>query len=385
MRLQLSACTAGALALALALALARSARAEGLRLTQDTLLYSDSDSVMVASPQLALHHDLDEAGGEASARVVVDMVSAASVDVVSHASKRFTEVRQEIDADVSKAFGRHLPSLGYRYSRENDYRSHGVTLGWRETLSPDTTVQASYGLTLDQVGRASDARDNAHGLRTHNASLGLTQVLGPRSLARVMYTLTLEDGYLEKPYRFVPLFDQAGVDLAAARGEQLGLGSFARYSLPERPAEEVPDLRAGHAFALRYLRWVAALAASLRLDGQLYVDSWGLLAGTAEPALEFGLGGNLELSLRGRAYHQRAVGFWQRTYVVSPGELPRYRSMDRELSSFSTLEGGLGLAYAGKRFEAYAEGSFMNTWYRDYLFLDSRYAVVVQAGLRWTP
>ena len=71
--------------------------------------------------------------------------------------------------------------------------------------------------------------------------------------------------------------------------------------------------------------------------------------------------------------------------MVSPGELPRYRSMDRELSSFSTLEGGLGLAYAGKRFEAYAEGSFMNTWYRDYLFLDSRYAVVVQAGLRWTP
>lgn len=360
----------------------------GWRIAADTYVYGDDDNVVVVTPQLAVHRELDEDGGEAAARVVLDVVSAASVDVVSHATTRFDELRAEVDLSVSKAWEGHLPSLGYRYSVEPDYESHGVRAGWQSELgTSDSVLTLGYGLTSDTVGLVGTDEDVfGESLVTHSLSGGLTQVIDELTLVRGVYTLTAQDGYMEKPYRFVPLFDRASVEAANADGVELDLSNFSGYRLPERPPESVPDFRLGHALALRGLRWLDPIEGSVRLDYQLYLDSWGVVAHALEPVVSFHLGEIFLLRPWARLYWQTAADLWERVYVVDgAGRIPRWRTLDRELSTYLTLTGGLRVEWVLGAFEAYAEGSLMHTWFDDFLLLDRRLALVGQAGVRWTP
>jgi hypothetical protein len=185
MRLQLTFAAAPAWTLALALApagaSAQVASHEPNSVSFDTLFYSDTDNVLVVSPQVAAHRALDEEGGEASARVAVDIISAASVDVVSQATSGFTEIRKEAALAASHRIGSFLPALRYRFSDEPDYRSHGFGGGLsRDFAGHDTTVALSYDLGLDTVGRSGTPFSAwSRHLTTHAAELSLTQVLGP--------------------------------------------------------------------------------------------------------------------------------------------------------------------------------------------------------------
>lgn len=386
MRLQLS---AAALALAtVGRAPALAEEADGWRVSTDSLFYSDSDNVVVVSPQIAVHRSLDEDGGSASARVVVDVVSAASVDVVSQATTRFSEVRTEIDLGFSKAVGKVLPSLTYRYSHEPDYDSHGIGIGLeRELGSSDTTLGLGYDVSLDTVGYTGTPTSVfAERLTSHTGVASLTQVLNRKTLVRGVYTLSRQDGYMEKPYRFVPLFDEAGIAAAMSDGVRLDLSTFDRYRLPMRPSEEVPDRRIGHAFALRALRYADWLPGSVRLDYQFFADSWGVRAHTLEPGLYWKVANRHLLAAYARLYAQRSASFWQRAYVVPDlGQLPRYRTLDRDLSNYYAATAGARYEWKGRSLSTYVDGSAMETAYTDYLFLTSRLALIVQVGLRWQP
>jgi hypothetical protein len=357
---------------------------EGWRITTDTLLYTDTDNVLVVSPQVAVHKSTDEDGGSASARVVVDAVSAASVDVVSQATKRFSEVRTEANLGFSKSIGKLLPSATYRYSHEPDYSSHGFGVGLqRELGSSDTTLGLGYDISLDTVGYTGTPRSVfSESLISHGWVASLTQVLGPKTLVRGVYTLSLQNGYLEKPYRFVPLFDAAGIAMAKSDGVKIDLSNFDRYRLPFRPAEEVPNQRIGHAAGLRFLRYLDALPGAIHLDYQFFIDSWDVNAHTIEPRLYWKLSDQFDLAFYGRFYLQRAADFWQREYVVAPGQVPGYRTLDRDLSDYYALTGGSRLEWKGDRLSAYVDASAMETIYSDYLFLDSRLALIAQGGLR---
>ncbi len=374
----------------LLVALPTVAHADGpFRITEDTQIYDDSDNVTVVSPQVAVHRKLDDDGGEVSARGSVDIISAASVDVVSHASTRFNEVRTEADLSVSKAFGDLLPQLGYRLSVEPDYEANGVNGSLATRLgSSDTTLSFGYGIDFDRVGRTHTPFSVfSKSLVVHTGDVSLTQVIDPETVLRGVYTLTVESGYLAKPYRYVPLFDQAGIDAAKADGVTLGLDTFDRYRLPVRPPENVPDLRIGHAFSLRALRYVRAIHGSLRLDYQLYVDSWGIVAHTVEPVVAVHLSRQTILSLYARLYlQQKGATFWQRTYVVSqPNAIPRYRTLDRELSRYFSITGGARIEWDGDPWAVYAQAGLMYTHWPEFLLLDHRYALIGQVGVRWTP
>jgi hypothetical protein len=353
----------------------------------DTLVYGDTDDVLVVSPQASVRRELDDDGGEVGARMVVDTISAASVDVVSHATSRFNEIRYEGDLSISKAFGDHLPSLGYRGSVEPDYVSHGFHAGLRSRLgSPDSVMSLGYGVTFDTVGRHGTSFDNfSESLVSHAAEVGLTQVLGPESLLRAVYALTVQSGFMEKPYRHVPLFDQAGIDRAAADGVALDLDGFERYSLDARPPEEVPDLRIRHALALRAMHFIEAIDGSLRLDYQIYLDDWGLVAHALEPGVHLRLADAWRLAGFGRLYLQSAASFWQGRYVLSqPDRIPRYRSVDRDLSGYLALTGGARIEWEPEPFALYLQASVTWTRYDDFMFLDQLVAFVGQAGVRWT-
>lgn len=386
MRLQLVLRPKAVLALAAVLSAGGEARAQDMRLRLDTMVYHDDDHVNVVSPQVAASAALDDDGGEASATAVVDIVSAASVDVVSEATPGFIEVRQEADLRVSKHLGAWLPGLRYRYSHEPDYVSHGGGAHFERRLgSADTTLIGGFDLTHDDVLRhGTAAADFSRTLWSAAGEIGLTQVIDARTLVHAVYTLTVQDGYLEKPYRYVPLFDAAGLAAASAAGEPLSLATFDTYRLPERPPENVPDLRVRHALGLRGVRYLEAVNGSFRLDYRIYLDDWGMWSHTGEAGLRVGLGDSFLAGLTSRTYYQTSVSFWQRAYEVSgAGVAPEWRTVDKELSRSLSETVAASAELRTGRFTW--EGDVAATYERfyDYLFLDSRTAYVLRLGVRY--
>ncbi len=352
--------------------------------SSDVLIYSDTDRVMVVSPQVGIRHAIDEDGGEISARVVVDAITAASVDVISNATYRFSEVRSEVGLSASHAIGKSLPGLSYRGSYEPDYVSHGLTGSWqRELADGDANFSTSYSLVLDTISRSGTPTDVfSEKLRTHVLNLGGTQILDSKTLLRLVYTFTGQFGYMEKPYRSVPLFDAAG--LASGKMAGLSLSNFDRFRLSIKPAEEVPDSRYRHAIAARGIRYLESWKSSLRLDYRFYIDSWGILANTVESALYRDFGESLRLYGWTRFHQQTSASFWEKTYLVSSsGEIPALRTSDRSLSSSYHLTGGLRAEYDGDAVDTYMEFSSMYSSFNDFLYLDSRIALIFQGGVRW--
>lgn len=378
MRLQLT--------LVLSVAMTGSAAAQDWRISADTLVYDDTDNVTVVTPQVGVKRRLGEDGGEVSARAAVDVYTCASVDVVSHATNRFDEVRTEADLGASYALGDLLPSLSYRISSEPDYLSHGFGAGLSARLgTPDSVLSATYGLTLDTIGMTGTPFDRwSQSLASHASTLSLTQNLDDQTVVRAVYTLTVQDGYMEKPYRYVPMFDASGMAAAREAGVELGLDTFDAFRLSARPPESVPDLRVRHAFAVRGLRYVEPANGSLRVDYRFYVDSWAVTAHTVEAVFLTAVAEWLTLGVHARGHFQSAASFWERTYVVQQTDaVPRWRSVDRNLSTYRTYTGGLSAETAFEPFSLYAEGAVAFTDFVNYLFLESRVAIVAQMGVRW--
>jgi hypothetical protein len=374
-----------ALAAAAALHAAGAARADDDgAVSLDTLVYSDTDNVLVVSPQVTARRALDDDGGEAVARAVVDVVSAASVDVVSQATPRFTEIRRAADLAASHRVGGLLPGLRYRFSDEPDYRSHGLGGSVaRDFARHDTTIALAYDLTLDTVGRSGTPFDVwSRRLTTHAAELSWTQVLGPRAVGRVAYSLVYQDGYMEKPYRYVPLFEPMTLADLDARGVTLDADNVAEYRVPERPPEEVPDRRARHALAMRALRYVDGVGA-VQGDYRLYLDSWGMQAHTGAAAIRIPLG-RFRIDVEDRLHWQGPVDFWRRAYTVgADGAIPAWRTMDRDLGGY--LQDTLrvrGQVELGD-FTIYVMAGGMATRFFDYLLLDWRFALLGEVGARW--
>lgn len=356
------------------------------QVTSDALVYTDTDNVLVLSPQVTARHPLDDDGGQVSARVVLDAITAASVDVVSNATFRFSEIRTQADFSIAKRIAEFLPSATYRFSHEPDYQSHGFGVGLERRLAgADTVLGGTYNLTLDRIGRVDTPADTfSESLHSHAADVSLTQVIDKLSLIRVVYSFTGQFGYMEKPYRSVPLFDRASLDAAEADGVELNFDTYDVYRLAIRPPEEVPDDRYRHAIAVRYLRFVEPIQASIRLDYRLYGDSWGVFAHTGEIGLRRALNRCWRLEVWNRVHYQSAASFWQRTYVVSdPASVPALRTMDRSLSP--SLHNTLGVRGQWIRgsLSSYFEVAGLYSRFSDFLLLDQRLAILSQAGLRW--
>lgn len=386
MRLQLTAARIAVVTAALCLSTASaSAQVDPWRVALDTLLYADDDNVYVLTPQAAVHYRPDEDGSEVWAAAAVDAISAASVDVVSHATTRFEEVRYEANLGAAWAFGDYVPSLSYRGSYEPDYFSNGGRLGLEASFAgDDTTVSGGYGFGYDIIGRVDTSWDVfSETLLTHTADIGLTQVLGPNTLIRGVYTLTVQNGYMAKPYRFVPLFDQAGIDRAEADGVRLDLDSFDAYRLSIRPPEQVPDDRFRHALAARFMHYLEGISTALRLDYQFYFDDWGMTAHVLEPAVSIRIADDVLLDIGLRGYLQTQASFWQRTYVVSqPRVIPRYRSVDRDLSGYATGAVNARVEWTPGWLTLYADVMAAYTHYTEFLFRDQLSTALVLVGAR---
>ena len=283
-------------------------------------LYADDDDTTVwtalADAEVALPSD-----ARVGAHALIDVISAASVDVVSAATERFEETRIELGGRAGMYITDEVDlGVGFVHSQENDWESFSPSATiTAELFKRNTTLNAGYGFSHNLVGRAEDPSFRRE-LDSHTAQASISQVIDDKSVLNLAYTFQASLGFQSSPYRFVTAF--GGV-----------------FSTPERH----PDARYRHAVTvsgLRYLVKDVGLEASYRFYG----DDWGVLSHTAHAgvaAVRFA--DFVDLRFRGRFYYQVAADFWREQY----DEQLTYMSLDRELSTFWDAGGGAKLGFRG--------------------------------------
>lgn len=343
-------------------------------------VYTDSDAVTVFTPAASATVADPLTGVSVSGGYLIDIVSAASVDIVSTASPNWHEVRQAANLSAEYKPGSVGLSGKTALSYEPDYLS---VSGGADLLfdldDKNLSLSAGYAYGHDTAGRTGTPF-SVYSLVLHRHALDASlAVLLDRA---TVFTLTgdclLESGRQEKPYRYLPLFEP-GVVSEVPRGA--GVALVNRLRLPGRTAERVPDTRQRLALSGRLAH--RGKTTTLLLDERLYGDSWALLASTLDLRWVVDVSRRWFVWPHLRTHLQSGVSFWRRAYVAEIGDgsltLPSYRTGNRELSPLwsQTVGGGARYDLGGLDPEAWAltlelEGTY--TSYRDALYIRERWA-----------
>ncbi len=373
--------------LALVTVLASSARADDstpsatiVHAKAETSTYADSDAVAVVTPGVEGSVENPLAGWSVSGTYLVDIVSAASVDIVSTASPHWTEVRHA--ATFSAKYKPHLFGGGVSaaISREPDYLSlsGGGNISF-DLDNKNVVPLIGYSYTHNTAGRKTtpfSVYSHVYSVHTINGALEL--VLDPSTLITFVSDVILERGNQAKPYRFVPLFapDVAPTVPLGAPGTLVN-----QLRLPGKVIENLPLSRNRYALTARLAQRLSASTFIISERG--YADDWGQKASTTDMRFVVDVGKRVFVWPHLRLDVQSAVSFWKRAYVaqLGPGgyiNVPAIRTGNRELGPLLTTTFGGGMRWnvgpdirpTAWSFVLLAEGSETN--YRDALFIKNR-------------
>ncbi len=314
-----------------------------IRAGLDVSGYTDTTSVHVLTPSVRGSVTSPTAGWNVGASYLVDMVTAASPDVVATASRRFYDVRHAVTATGGYKPGAVGGQLYGSYSEERDYISRTVggslSVDTREKLVVPTL---GYSFTWDTIGRTGTPYDIfGKPFNTHEIAAGSTFIVSPASLIVLGGTVALESGDQSKPYRHVPIFAPGiSVPVGASVDEVNGA------RLVAKPLEQLPLDRQRFSLGARYIVRVRG-SASLRLEERVYRDTWAITASTTDVRYMMDMSRRLRLWPHLHVHAQSGASFYNRIYgatLNSDGSatVPRFRTSDRELSPMVgvTLGGG---------------------------------------------
>jgi hypothetical protein len=264
----------------------------------------------------------------------VDMVSNASIDVVTQASK-YHEVRNEFGLSADYVVRDTKLTLGSSISNEPDYRAHTTSLDLsQEVFGGMTTMSLGFSYGNDTVGKKANPNftDTA---RHWQYRLGATQILTPRWLLSANYEAIDDDGYLGSPYRSARVF-----------------GAY----VPEND----PRTRASQALELRTVGDIGdgPLRQSVHASWRLFKDTWGIHANTFELGTsKYFAGGWLGEGFL-RYYSQKHALFYSDNATTET----LYISRNRQLSTFHDIGLGLGasrvVASAPGHYEVTLRGNY---------------------------
>jgi hypothetical protein len=248
----------------------------------------------------------------------VDMVSNASIDVVTTASK-YKETRREETLGLDYVYRDASITLAASTSSEPDYKakSAGIDVS-QEVFGGMTTVALGYTRGWDNVGQKGVGFfDNARHWRYR---LGATQVLTPRIVASANFEAVSDDGFLGSPYRVARVFGAA---------------------VPERD----PRTRTSRSLQLRLIGDLGHRDA-LRAEYRYFWDTWNIHANTFEVGYSRYFGGDRWL---GDAYLRHYTQGHALFYSDNATADTTYISRNRQLSSFKSYGLGTRVAYSAKR------------------------------------
>ncbi len=287
------------------------------------LLYHryDGGGVTIQGPSVLVRKKFGESFA-VSANYYVDMISSASIDVVTTASP-YTERREQKSLGLEYLRGKTTYSLSGTTSEENDYQGDSFNLGLSQDLFGDlTTISMSFSRGWDEVTKRDDP-DFQEDIDRRNYRLGISQVLTRNLTAALNYEVVTEEGYLQNPYRSM------------------------RYRAPSgsfyvRAPEVFPNTRTGNAGSVRlkyYLPWRAALEGQYRY----YLDSWGIHAHTAGLELTQPAWKRWVFTGSYRYYRQNSADFYSDLFPRA--NFQNFMVRDKENASYVGHTLGLGVSY----------------------------------------
>ncbi len=327
-------------------------------------VYTDDDDITVISPSVRAS---TEAGGLAlAADATADVVSGASIDVITAASPRPIDERR---LELGLRIARPLPRVGevaaaLRGTHEHDHDgAHGGLALRRELLDRRLTAEARYLGGAEVIGSANDATFRRTRTR-HQAAIGGALVLGPRTVISGVVEWTRIAGYQASPYRRVPLV------------------------MPDWPSpmwldEQLPARR--HSLAAE-ARWRRALADAwfLSLAYGAHRDTWSVTAHTASAEVRHQPGERLLLGGAVRGYVQDGADFYRDRLE---GTAPTWRTRDRTLGPMRTLFVSLtadAVLVRGRPWRAVASGGVLASWFPDFALQSERRALLLTLSLSRT-
>ena len=307
----------------------------------------DGGGVRATGPALLVRKSLADKVS-LSASYYVDMVSNASIDVVTTASP-FRETRKAFDLGVDYVVRDATLKFAVAGSDEPDYsaKSWSVDVS-QEVFGGMSNVSLGFTRAADDVLKkgAPEFADVA----THwQYRLGLTQVLSPRWLASANLEVVADDGYLGSPYRNARVFGAA---------------------VPERN----PRTRTSRAVKLRSLHDLSEFGprASARAEYRWFWDTWAIKAHTVELGYSRYFGDPWLADAFVRFNSQQGALF----YSDNATSETTYVSRNRQLSSFDSAGFGVKVSYLLKRvegrYEVRAHGGYERIRFKYGEFTDLR-------------
>lgn len=335
--------------------------------------YIDDDSTEVLTPSAKFGIENELAGWGVDASFLVDVVTAASTDIVATASPKWTDVRYEPDVAAHFKVGQTTLHLGGGASVESDYIGANADLGFAVDLRQKTiTPSFDYAFGYDIAGRRGTPYSVYEKvLHTHTFQGAIDVVLDKATILVPTAMVSLEFGDSAKPYRYVPTF-APGTQIDA--GASIDEVNAARTGV--RLEERVPQTRQRYAVsALLAHRFTTV---TLRVDERLYADSWGLMASTTDVMLPIDVGSHFRLWPHVRAHAQKGVDFWERAYTVTDTPMgvsvPGLRAGDRELGPLVGVTGGVGFRAGTDAIGFGITADAIYTRFLDHLYLAHRLA-----------
>ena len=287
--------------------------------------YYDGGGVTIDGPSLLVRKKFAEKYA-VSASYYVDMVSSASIDVITTASE-YSEERTQYGFGVEYLRGKVTYAASFSNSNENDYNADTASVSVSQDMFGDlTTVALSFTRGWDDVTRRGDPVF-ADKIDRRIYGVDISQIATKRLVLGFSYEAITEEGFLNNPYRQVRYVDPA---------EALG------YAYE---AERYPRTRTGNAFSLR-AKWYLPYRAALQGDYRFYNDTWEITSSTAEVAYTHPVGEQWIFDVHYRFYDQDAAEFYSDLFPRE--DFQNFLARDKELSTMQSHTLGFGVAYEFK-------------------------------------
>ena len=283
----------------------------------------DGGGVTIDGPSLLVRKKFAEKYG-VTANYYIDMVSSASIDVVTTASP-YKEERTQGSLAFDMLNGKSQYSLSFTNSEENDYTANSLSFDVSQDMFGDlTTVSFGFSRGWDEVRkRGDDVFVEPVDRRTYR--VGVSQIVTPSPHDGALVRARHRRGLSQQPLSLGPLSRS---------------GKPAWLHLPARGLSAHSHQQRGHRCARYFLPYRAAVSGEYRY----FTDTWGIGAHTAEVDLHAPVDASGGYSSWGCASTPRTPRTSTRTCSRSPTRRTS-SARDKELSTFSNQMLSLGATY----------------------------------------
>jgi hypothetical protein len=302
----------------------------------------DGGGVQVDGPSILVRKNIG-ASVSVAANYYVDMVSSASIDVVTNGhqgvdletgASQYSEERKEASLSGQYIIDRSTIKLGYVSSEENDYDATTYSFGIDQSFFGDlTTIGMGVSFGDDVVGQnnanGSTNPDYKRDLQRRKYSINASQIVTKNLLASISLdtatdqciNLSEDLSCLNNPYRQYRFLNGTSYDWR-----------FEKY----------PHTRNSDALGVRAIYYLP-YRASIRAEARQFSDNWGIDADNFELRYLHPYRDQWLFEVKYRIYQQSGADFYADLFPYINAQ--NYLARDKELSPFSSNTFGLGVTY----------------------------------------